>query len=179
MRNKKTVTALVVGVAIVSIAAGIVQELRQDFGAPIGLIEPFSTYVTVYDENNVEAMRPDIFGTHGVIATGNYAATMIGIEEFTRHPFEIARKANPDATLLINDYITDAKFEKVIRSLENGGKPLYDTIGIQSHMHGGPWPHSRTWSVCERFAKFGVPLHFTETTVVSGPKKDGKWQAWR
>ena len=84
MRNKKTVTALVAGVAIVSIAAGIVQELRRDFGAPIGLIEPFNTYVTVYDENNVEAMRPDIFGTHGVIATGNYAATMIGIEEFKK-----------------------------------------------------------------------------------------------
>jgi GH35 family endo-1,4-beta-xylanase len=100
----------------------------------------------------------------------------IGIEDFTRRPFELARKANPDATLLINDYNTGPDFEKVIRSLEIDGKRLYDTIGIQSHMHGGPWAHSRTWSVCERFAKFGVPLHFTETTLVSGPKKGGKWQ---
>jgi len=100
----------------------------------------------------------------------------IGIEDFTRRPFELARKANPDATLLINDYNTGPNFEKVIRSLENNGDRLYDTIGIQSHMHGGLWPHSRTWSVCERFAKFGVPLHFTETTVVSGPKTGGKWQ---
>jgi hypothetical protein len=29
--------------------------------------------------------------------------------------------------------------------------------------------------MCERFAKFGKPLHFTETTVVSGPKKDSAW----
>ena len=84
MRNKKTVTALVAGVAIVSIAAGIVQELRQDFGAPIGLIEPFNTYVTVYDENNVEAMRPDIFGTRAVVSTGNYLATLAGIFIFQK-----------------------------------------------------------------------------------------------
>jgi hypothetical protein len=24
------------------------------------------------------------------------------------------------------------------------------------------------WDVCERFARFGVPLHFTETTIISG-----------
>ena len=52
---------------------------------------------------------------------------------------------------------------------------MYDVIGIQSHMHGGYWGAARTWDVCERFAKFGKPLHFTETTVVSGPKKDSTW----
>ena len=35
-------------------------------------------------------------------------------------------------------------------------------------MHGGIWPVRKTWEVCERFAKFGKPLHFTETTLVSG-----------
>jgi hypothetical protein len=29
--------------------------------------------------------------------------------------------------------------------------------------------------VCERFAAFGKPLHFTETTVVSGPKQGSSW----
>jgi len=74
----------IVFIVAVSIAAVSAQDPNQDFGAPIGLIEPFNSYVTVYDENNVEPMRPDIFGTHGVIATGNYAATMIGIEEFKK-----------------------------------------------------------------------------------------------
>jgi hypothetical protein len=35
-------------------------------------------------------------------------------------------------------------------------------------MHGGCWTAQKTWDVCERFAKFGKPLHFTETTLVSG-----------
>lgn len=86
MRNKNTalVTALVAGIAVASTAGRLAQDQKQDLGAPIGLIEPFNSYVTVYDENNVEPMRPDIFGTHGVIATGNYAATLIGIEEFKK-----------------------------------------------------------------------------------------------
>lgn len=67
MRNKSTafLTALVAGIAVVSTAGHPAQEQEQDLGAPIGLIEPFNSYVTVYDENNVEPMRPDIFGTHG------------------------------------------------------------------------------------------------------------------
>ncbi|MHB8093839.1 MAG: gamma-glutamyltransferase family protein [Candidatus Aminicenantales bacterium] len=52
----------------------------QEKGAPYGLIAPFNTHVTVYDDWNVEPMRPDIFGTHGVVATGNTFATMAGIE---------------------------------------------------------------------------------------------------
>jgi hypothetical protein len=35
-------------------------------------------------------------------------------------------------------------------------------------MHSGPWPDERVWDVCERFARFGVPLHFTELTILSG-----------
>jgi endo-1,4-beta-xylanase len=42
-------------------------------------------------------------------------------------------------------------------------------------MHGGPWRAAQTWDVCERFSKYGKPLHFTETTVVSGPKKESIW----
>ncbi|HID56686.1 TPA: 1,4-beta-xylanase, partial [Candidatus Poribacteria bacterium] len=57
---------------------------------------------------------------------------------FALEPFKIARKANPDATLLINDYRTDPEYERVIEELvDEEGKPVYDVIGIQSHMHGG------------------------------------------
>jgi hypothetical protein len=52
---------------------------------------------------------------------------------------------------------------------------LYDVIGIQSHMHGGYWGAQRAWEVCEQFSKFKKPLHFTETTVVSGPGSDKGW----
>jgi len=102
----------------------------------------------------------------------------VGQIEFTRECFTHARKAGPKATLLINDYRTDPAYEKVIDQLvDDRGRRLYDVIGIQSHMHGGAWPNGKIWEVCERFARFGVPLHFTETTIVSGPRgPGGTWQ---
>ena len=51
----------------------------------------------------------------------------------------------------------------------------YDAIGIQSHMHKGLWPLERVWETCEAYARFGLPLHFTEVTVLSGrPKARGR-----
>ncbi len=94
-----------------------------------------------------------------------------GRMELTRDCFEEARRANPKATLLINDYVVTSAYEKVIEQLVNAsGKPLYDVIGIQSHMHGGAWSNRRIWDVCTRFERFGVPLHFTETTILSGKR---------
>ena len=99
--------------------------------------------------------------------------------EFTRECFTHARKANPQATLLINDYRTDPSYEKVIEQLVDAeGKPMYDVIGIQNHMLDGPWPNQKIWDICERFSRFGVPLHFTEMTIFSGRKPEGKpWNA--
>ena len=40
----------------------------------------------------------------------------------------------------------------------------------------------KTWEICERFAKFGKPLHFSELTIVSGRLKskfDHDWQTTR
>jgi endo-1,4-beta-xylanase len=101
----------------------------------------------------------------------------VGQIEFTRECFAHARKAGPRATLLINDYRTDPAYERVIEQLvDSSGKPMYDVIGIQSHMHGGAWPTEKIWEVCERFSRFGVPLHFTETTILSGERT---WQRER
>jgi len=105
------------------------------------------------------------------------AIAKMGVGEYVRKAFAVARKANPQATLLINDYRTGRDYQdKVIAELvDKDGKALYDVIGVQSHMHGGPWRAAQTWDVCERFSKYGKPLHFTETTVVSGPKRDSVW----
>ncbi len=104
------------------------------------------------------------------------AIKKMGVGEYVRSAFRAARGANPNATLLINDYRLDPAYEKkVIAELKANGKPMYDVIGIQSHMHGGYWGAKRAWDVCETFSKYDVPLHFTETTVVSGPKKKEGW----
>lgn len=97
--------------------------------------------------------------------------TKVGRVEFTRDCFRPAREANPAATLLINDYRVDAAYEQLIEKLvDDQGRRLYDAIGIQSHQHGGTWSNQKIWDACERFARFGVPLHFTETTILSGER---------
>lgn len=105
-----------------------------------------------------------------------------GQVEFTKRCFEMARKAGPDATLLINDYRVDAAYADLIeRLVDSQGKPLYDVIGIQSHQHGGTWTNRKIWETCERFSRFGVPLHFTETTIVSGElgwRSDDQKEPW-
>ena len=102
----------------------------------------------------------------------------MGIGEYVRQSFKAARRGNPEATLIINDYKSDANFEeKVISELvDENSLPLYDVIGIQSHMHTGYWGVDKLWSVCERFAKYKKPIHFTELTILSGHlKKDDDW----
>jgi hypothetical protein len=91
-----------------------------------------------------------------------------GRVEFVRECFRHARAAGPKATLLINDYRTDDAYAALRELREGPGGRPFDVIGVQSHMHGGTWGNARVWGVCERFARFGVPLHFTETTILSG-----------
>ncbi len=103
----------------------------------------------------------------------------IGRDELIRECFTHARQANPKATLLINDYCTDARYERVIEQIVAAdGKRLNDAIGIQSHMHTGAWPATKVWRICQQFAPFGVPLHFTETTILSGERKWEKQGDW-
>ena len=43
-----------------------------------------------------------------------------------------------------------------------------DAIGIQSYMHQGYWGVAKTLKVLDQFARFNLPIRFTETTLVSG-----------
>ena len=47
-------------------------------------IGPFKSYGHVYDAESVEAMRPRVMGTRGVISTGHYLATLAGMEAFRK-----------------------------------------------------------------------------------------------
>jgi len=90
-----------------------------------------------------------------------------------------ADAANPKATLLYNDFNVSPDFEKLMQALLDAKAPV-KTVGIQSHMHKGVWPIERLWSVCDTYARFGLPLHFTEATVLSGElKKDDDWHKRR
>jgi endo-1,4-beta-xylanase len=107
---------------------------------------------------------------------GEWAISM-GAIPYVREHLQIARAANPRANLLVNDYRTDPPFHQILEGLRENGRLLCDTIGIQSHMHDGGWPLRNINVVCDRFADFGVPIHFTETTIVSGPRR-GPGENW-
>ncbi len=88
---------------------------------------------------------------------------------FILEAFDFAGKANTGTTLLVNDYKTGKGYEDVIgRLVDEHGKRVYDAVGVQSHMHRGAWAPEKVWDVCERFSGFGVPIHFTEVTILSG-----------
>lgn len=80
-----------------------------------------------------------------------------------------AKKLNPNALLLINDFIYTNidSYEILLEGCLEAGVPI-DAIGIQSHMHQGYWGVERTNYVLERFSRFRLPIHFTESTLVSG-----------
>ncbi len=101
--------------------------------------------------------------------TGEWAMAR-GAVPYVRQHLQIAREANPAATLLVNDYRTDPPYHQILEALSAEGKPLFDAVGIQSHMHSGGWPLGRIWKTCDAYGDFQVPLHFTETTIVSGPR---------
>lgn len=84
-----------------------------------------------------------------------------------REVFNEAKKANPGATLLINDFNTTTSYEILVEGCLEAGIPI-DAIGIQSHMHQGYWGVEKTLEVLERFSHFNLPIHFTENTLVSG-----------
>lgn len=84
-----------------------------------------------------------------------------------RMVFDAAREANPHATLLLNDFDLSAAYECLIEGVLEAGIHI-DALGLQSHMHQGYWGEEKTQAILDRFSRYGLPLHFTETTLVSG-----------
>jgi GH35 family endo-1,4-beta-xylanase len=84
-----------------------------------------------------------------------------------RTMFDAARAANPKAVLLLNDFDVSPAYDILVEGCLEAGIRI-DVIGIQTHMHQGYWGEEKTLQVLEQFARFNLPIHFTETTIVSG-----------
>jgi endo-1,4-beta-xylanase len=91
----------------------------------------------------------------------------MGRIELIRAMFEEARTTNPKATLLLNDFDMSDAYDILVEGCLGAGIKI-DAIGLQSHMHQGWWGNEKTERILDRFERFGLPLHFTETTIVSG-----------
>ena len=81
--------------------------------------------------------------------------------------FAAAKESDPDAVLLINDFNVSVSYEILLEGLLEAGVPI-SAIGIQSHQHQGYWGLDKLNNVLERFSRFGLPIHFTENTLISG-----------
>jgi len=139
-------------------------------------VKGFAGLIDTWDVVNEAVIMPDFRGDKNPITP---LCRKLGTVELIKQTFAAAGKANGKATLLLNDYDTSPKYERLIEQCLAAGVKI-DTIGIQSHMHGGYWGAKRAWEVCERFARFNRPLHFTELTLISGPmKKSIRWHGPR
>jgi GH35 family endo-1,4-beta-xylanase len=91
----------------------------------------------------------------------------MGRIELIRTLVDTARAVNPKAVLVLNDFDTSPAFPILAEGCLEAGIAI-DVIGIQSHMHQGYWGVEKTRRVLEQFDHLNLPIHFTETTLVSG-----------
>lgn len=90
-----------------------------------------------------------------------------GQVELVKEVFAAAKAANPEGTFLINDFNTSPQYEELLEKCLDAGVEI-SAIGIQSHQHQGYWGTEKLYNVLKRFSRFGLPIHFTENTLVSG-----------
>ena len=134
------------------------------------IVSRFRGRIDFWDVVNEPTHLPDGVNQTRMAAWG----ASLGPVPYVAGPLKIARAANPAATLLVNDYRTDPAYFGILARLREEHGFLFDAVGIQSHMHQGVWPLQKLQAICRQYAKLGLPIHFTETTILSGARaKDG------
>lgn len=128
------------------------------------VVTEFAGLIDVWDAINEAVIMP-------VFANGANAITPLAWDRgriaMVRMAFEEARAANPAATLVLNDFDLDSAYECLIEGVLAAGIEI-DAIGLQTHMHQGYRGEEYMQRTLDRFARFGKPLHMTETTLLSG-----------
>jgi len=132
-------------------------RIRREVGDFAGLIN-------MWDAINEVVIMP-------VFDNGDNAITPLarikGRVGMIRDAFEIARETNPNVTLILNDFDMSTAYECLLEAVLEGGIQV-DKLGLQSHQQQGYWGREKTMRVLDRFSRYNIPIHFTETTMVSG-----------
>ena len=134
----------------------------------------------------LERIRRDVSAFRGVISLWDVINEVVIMPVFDRYDnaitricrekgrvglvkevFAAARETDPSAVLLINDFNVSEAYARLIEDLLAADVPI-SAIGIQSHQHQGYWGPEKLHTVLERFSRFGLPIHFTENTLISG-----------
>jgi endo-1,4-beta-xylanase len=127
-------------------------------------VTAFAGVIETWDAINEAVIMP-VFDREANAITP--LAQRLGRVGMVRLAFDTARAANPGATLILNDFDMSPAYERLIEACLEAGIRI-DGIGLQSHMHQGYWGEPKTLSVLERFSRFGLPLHMSENTLLSG-----------
>jgi len=133
------------------------ERIRRDVGDFAGIIDSWDAI------NEVVIMPVFDKDDNGI----SRLARKIGRIPMIRLAFEEARAANPRATLLLNDFDLSSAYECLIEGALEAGIQI-DAIGLQTHMHQGYWGEDTMLAMVDRFARYGLPLHLTESTILSG-----------
>jgi len=133
------------------------ERIRRDVGAFKGLIDK-------WDVINEVVIMP-IFDKYDNAITR--ICKELGRVRMVKEVFAAAKEANPEASLLINDFDLTTKYEILIDGCLQAGVPI-DTIGLQTHQHQGYMGLPKLEEILDRYSHFGLPLHFTENTILSG-----------
>lgn len=132
-------------------------RIRRDMGA-------FRDVIRFWDVINEVVIMPEFEKEENAITR---LCQRMGRVPLVKAVFDMARQTDPDATLLINDFNLSERYRQLIEDCLAAGVPI-DAIGLQTHQHQGAWGREKLEQTIERFAGFGLPLHFTENTFVSG-----------
>lgn len=127
-------------------------------------VRDFTGLVDTWDAINEVVIMPHFAnGDNGItplaLARGRLAMIRMAVDE--------ARATNPSVTLLLNDFDLSDAYECLIEGVLEARIGI-DAIGLQTHMHQGYWGEDTMLAMVDRFARYGRPLHLTETSLVSG-----------
>ncbi len=127
-------------------------------------VENFKGLIDMWDVINEVVIMP-VFDRYDNAVTR--LCKQWGQVGLTKMVFDEARKASAKAVLTLNDFNTSPDYERLIERCLQAGIPI-DIIGIQSHQHQGYWGREKLEDVLSRFSRFGLPIYFTENTLISG-----------
>jgi GH35 family endo-1,4-beta-xylanase len=133
------------------------QRVKRDVTAFAGLVD-------LWDAINEVVIMPVFTKERNAVTD---LAAVRGRVHMVRLAFETAREANPSARLVLNDFDLSADYEHLIEECLAAGVVI-DALGLQTHMHQGYRGEQEIVSTVWRFARFGLPIQLTETTLVSG-----------
>lgn len=136
-------------------------RIRREVGAFAGLID-------TWDAINEVVIMPEFTNEpDGVANAITRLSQAKGRVEMVRLAMDEARSLGTNPRLVLNDFDLGPGYERLIEDVLAAGITI-DAIGLQSHMHKGFRGEEFLLDVCDRFARFGISLHWTETTLVSG-----------